>query len=172
MQLDEAIEKRYSVRKFSGKPVPADALGAVLEAVRVAPSARNQQPVRVLVCSTPEELAKIDACTPCRYGAPAVLVFACDDERRWKKENRADCGPVDVSIAATYAMLKATDLGLGTVWVMNFEAAKLSEAFGLPANLRPICLLPLGEAAPDAEPGPNHALRVPLSEILLKTEDR
>ena len=76
------------------------------------------------------------------------------------------------SIAATYAMLEATDRGLGSVWVMNFEAAKLSEAFGLPANIRPICLLPLGKAAPGAEPGPNHALRVPLSEILLKREGR
>lgn len=172
MQLEDVIAKRYSVRKFSGEPVSGGDLGAVLEAVRVAPSAKNQQPVRVLVCSTPEELAKIDACTPCRYGAPVVLVFVCDDDRRWKKENRADCGPVDVSIAATYAMLEATDRGLGSVWVMNFEAAKLSEAFGLPANIRPICLLPLGKAAPGAEPGPNHALRVPLSEILLKREGR
>ena len=172
MQLDDVIAKRYSVRKFSGEPVPAEDLGAVLEAVRVAPSAKNQQPVRVLVCSSPEELAKIDACTPCRYGAPVVLVFAYDDDRCWRKEGRPESGPVDVSIAATYAMLEATDRGLGSVWVMNFEAAKLSETFALPANIRPICLLPLGKAAPGAEPGPNHAQRVALSEILLKTEGR
>ena len=148
MTFREVLESRYSVRKFAPDPVPADKLAAVLEAIRVAPSAKNLQPVRFRLFTTPEELALVDACTPCRYGAPAVLLFCYDDEVAWKKEGRPDAG----------------------VWVMNADCARLRELLSLPPRILPICLLPFGFAAPDAEPGPMHARRVPLEAMRLREE--
>ena len=170
MTFREVLESRYSVRKVAPDPVPADKLAAVLEAVRVAPSAKNLQPVRFRLFTSPEELALVDACTPCRYGAPAVLLFCYDDEVAWKKEGRPDAGPVDVSIACTYAMLEAANQGLGSVWVMNADCAKLRELLRLPPRIVPICLLPFGFAAADAAPGPNHAARRPLESMRLREE--
>ena len=53
-------------------------INAILEAGRLAPTAKNLQGQRIYVVQSAEGLAKIDALTPCRYGAPTVLVVAYD----------------------------------------------------------------------------------------------
>ena len=49
MEFMELAKKRYSVRKFSDKPVEKDKLEQILEAGNIAPTAKNQQPQRVYV---------------------------------------------------------------------------------------------------------------------------
>ena len=76
MEFKEVVKKRYSCKKFSNRQVGKPQLDAILEAGRLAPTAKNLQEQHVYVVQSPEILAKIDKATPCRYGAPTVLVVA------------------------------------------------------------------------------------------------
>ena len=59
MQLMELLEKRYSVRKFLSGTVPENVLEEILEAGRLAPSAHNAQPQKILLVKSEEGLAKL-----------------------------------------------------------------------------------------------------------------
>ncbi len=159
MEFIELAKKRYSVRKYANKPIEREKLDLVLEAARVAPTAKNLQPQRIYVIQSAEGLAKVDALTPCRFGAPTVLLFTNNTDEEWNNplETSVRAGVEDVSIVATHAMLEAEDLGLGTCWVNYFPNTELEKAFGLPKNERSVLLMPVGYPAPDAAPGPNHA---------------
>ena len=159
MEFIELAKKRYSVRKYANKPIEREKLDLVLEAARVAPTAKNLQPQRIYVIQSAEGLAKVDALTPCRFGAPTVLLFTNNTDEEWNNplETSVRAGVEDVSIVATHAMLEAEDLGLGTGWVNYFPNTELENALGLPKNERSVLLMPIGYPASDAAPGPNHA---------------
>lgn len=78
MEFTDVIAKRYSCKKFSDKKVPAETLGKILEAGRLAPTAKNLQPQHIYVIESAEGLTKMDELTPCRYGAQTVLMVAFD----------------------------------------------------------------------------------------------
>lgn len=78
MAFIDLARSRYSERRFSQTPIEPEKIDLILEAGRVAPTARKRQPQRILVVQSPEGLEKIDRCTDCRFGAPAVLVLAYD----------------------------------------------------------------------------------------------
>ena len=76
MEFKEVIKARYSCKKYSDRQVEKTALDTILTAGRLAPTAKNLQEQHIYVLQNPEALAKVDAVTPCRYGAPTVLVVA------------------------------------------------------------------------------------------------
>ena len=76
MDFRKVIENRYSCKKYSERPVEAEKLTAILDAGRLAPTAKNLQEQHIYVLQSAEMLAKVDSVTPCRYGAPTVLVVA------------------------------------------------------------------------------------------------
>lgn len=113
MEFTQVVESRYSCKNFSGRKVEAEKLQVILEAGRVAPTAKNLQEQRVYVVQSEEGLKKIDAVTPCRYGAPTCLVVAFDKNRvfTYPGEKR-DSGVEDASIVATHMMLAAANAGV------------------------------------------------------------
>ena len=167
MEFLQLSEARYSLRKFSDRPVEAEKLAAILEAGRNAPTAHNLQPQRIFVLRSPEALENADACTAAHFHPPVILVVAYDPEAAWKRETDGkNHGEIDASIAATQMMLEAADLGLGTTYVGMFEPEKLLAAFPEMAGLCPIAMLPLGYPAEGAHPSRLHADRKPLEELV------
>ena len=140
----------------------------ILEAGRVAPTACNNQPQRIKVVTSAEDLAKIDECTPCRFGAPVVLLICYDKKTCWKRSfDGALSGEVDASIVTTHLMLAAQDLGLGSCWVMHFNPAKTKELFALPDTMIPVAMLPIGYPAEGAAPTEGQIDQQPLDKLLL-----
>lgn len=159
--------ERYSLRKFSDRPVEAEKLAAILESGRNAPTAHNLQPQRIFVLQSPEALGKADGCTAAHFHPPVILVVAYDPEAAWKRETDGkNHGEIDATIAATQMMLQAADLGLGTTYVGMFEPEKLLAAFPEMENTYPIAMLPLGYPAENAHPSRLHADRKPLEELV------
>ena len=110
----DLVKERYSVRHYLPRAIEPEKLNAVLEAGRVAPTASNNQPQRVKVIKG-ADLAKMDECTPCRFGAPAALLVCYDREACWKRSfDGALSGEVDASIVTTHMMLAAHELGRRT----------------------------------------------------------
>ena len=167
MEFKEVIAARYSCKKFSDRPVEKEKLEAILNAGRVAPTAKNLQEQRVYVVQSAAALSRIDAVTPCRYGAPTVLVVAFDRENvfTYPGEKR-DSGVEDATIVATHMILAAADAGVDSCWVNYFDPEKLAGALELPDNEEVLMLMDLGYAAEGSGPLPGHSHRKELSETV------
>lgn len=125
MDFSEVIKNRYSCKKFSDRKVKKEKLDKILEAGRVAPTAKNLQEQHIYVVQSEKGLAAIDKVTPCRYGAPVVLVVAYNKNNvfTYPGEKR-DSGIEDASIVATHMLL---DLGIaveGTKALPNHNRRK------------------------------------------------
>ena len=170
MEYQKLIEQRYSVRKFTDEPVTKDQILEVLEAGRLAPTARNSQPHRIWVVTKPEDLAKIDECSPCRFNASTVLICGFSKESTFihPDPNNGDWsyGFVDGSIVFTHMLLKIHDMGLGGCWVGLFDSKKVQELFNLPEDITVYSLLPFGHIPEDNVPNPRHFERLSLEETV------
>ena len=167
MEFKEVVRNRYSCKKYSDRPVESDKLTAILEAGRLAPTAKNLQEQHIYVLRSPEALAKVDAATPCRYGAGTVLAVAFNRENVFTYPGgKRDSGVEDAAIVATHMILAAADEGVDSCWLNFFDPDKLAESLGLPENEEILMLMDLGYAAEGAGPLPNHTSRKPLGETV------
>lgn len=167
MEFSEVVKNRYSCKKFDGRPVEEEKLKAILEAGRVAPTAKNLQEQHIYVVQTAEGLAKIDEATPCRYGASTVLVVAFDKDNVFVYPGgKRDSGVEDASIVATHMILAAENEGVDSCWINFFDPDELAKKLGLPANEEILMILDLGYAAEGAGPLPTHGHRKELSETV------
>lgn len=163
--LDLATE-RYSVRSFAKTPVEQEKIDKILRAGQVAPTAVNSQPQMIYVVTSEEGIAKLNAVSPCLYGAPSCFIFCYNDNTVCKRGAEDNYGDIDVTIVLTHMMLEAANLGIGTVPVGYYDEAKLVEAFQLPANIHPILIMPFGYASKDAKPSDRHSSYRPLEETV------
>ena len=155
--LQFAKEQRYSVKQFKDQLVEKEKLDLILEAGRIAPTACNYQPQRILVIEDKPGLEKLKQCTSYHFDAPLALMICYDQTTVWKnKTNGTIGGDVDASIVTTHMMLEVAQLGLATTWVGAFNHQKARELFEIPDYLAPVALLPIGYAADGAEPNPLH----------------
>ncbi len=167
MDFKDVIKSRYSCKKYSSRPVEEETLVRILEAGRLAPTAKNLQEQHIYVATRPETLEIIDAVTPCRYGAPMVLVVAFDKENVYTYPGgKRQSGVEDAAIVATHLMLAAADEGVDSCWLNCFDPDRLHAMLGLPDNEEILMLLDLGYADEEDKPLPNHFSRKPLSDTV------
>lgn len=167
MEFKEVVKNRYSCKKYDTKKVEREKLEAILEAGRLAPTAKNLQEQHIYVVESEEVLAKIDKMTPCRYGAPTVLVVAFDKNNVFTYPgDKRDSGVEDASIVATHLVLAAYDEGVDSCWINYFDPDQMAKELGLLENEEILMLLDLGYAAEGAGPLPNHDSRKPLSDTV------
>ena len=157
MEFTKVVAERYSCKNFSTRKVEAEKLTELLEAGRLAPTAKNSQEQRIYVLQSEESLAKLDKVTPCRYGAPTCLVVAFDKNSVFTYPGgKRDSGVEDAAIVATHLMLAAANAGVDSCWLNFFD----------PENEEVLMILDLGYAAEGAGPLANHGSRKPLSETV------
>lgn len=167
MDFKQLAGKRFSCKKYAEKALESDKLLYILECGRLAPTAKNLQEQHIYVAQSPEALAAIDQCTPCRYGAPTVLVVAFNKNNVYTYPGgKRTSGIEDAAIVATHLMLAAADAGVDSCWLNNFDPDRLHSLLRLPDDEEILMLLDLGYAAPDAAPLPNHSSRKPLDETV------
>ncbi len=165
MDFLELVRERYSVRAYKAEPVDEETLEQILEAGRLAPTAANRQPIRILVAETEgreEELRRI-------YGqewfveAPLVLCICGIDAEAWvRRHDGKSYLDVDAAIVMDHIVLAATSLGLGTCWIAAFDPDAAQEVLALPEGVEPILFTPLGYL--DTKPGTKK--RKPLDDIV------
>lgn len=145
---------RYSVRSYSSQEVEDEKINKILQAAMIAPTAVNYQPQKIYVLKSKEALKKVRDVTKGTYNAPIVFIICSDVKRSWHSPfvENYNSGEMDASIVCTHMMLEAENLGLGSVWVLSFDPRKIRQAFQLPENIIPHCLLPVGYASEHAAP--------------------
>ena len=166
MEFLELARKRYSCRKYRDQAVEKNQLEKILEAGRIAPSAVNFQPWRFIVINEEKMLEQIRSTYARSWfqSAPVVLVLCVDYKESWKRADGKEHGDIDIAIAADHMTLQASDAGLATCWVCNFDRDKCKSVLNLPKYIEPLVYLPLGY--PADEPSANHEKRKALKDII------
>lgn len=167
MNFTELAESRYSVRKFSPRPVEQEKLEAILQAGRAAPTACNLQPQRVLAIQSPAALETLQKCSVHHFGETLALLVCYDKTECWTRgyDGRAS-GETDAAIVATHMMLAAWELGIGSTWIMHFIPRAVRTEFHLPDHVEPAAMLLMGYPAEDCAPSPMHGSRKELGETV------
>jgi nitroreductase len=166
MDIFTVIRKRRSVRSFADKPVEAEKLGQILEAVNLAPSAGNLQAYEVVLVRDIKKRRKLANAS---YGqrfvheAPLSLVFLASPARSageyGKRGEKLYCIQ-DATIAVSFAVLAITALGLASCWVGAFDDQGVLEAVEAEnSGLVPVAVLPVGYATEDPLPAGRRSLK-------------
>jgi len=166
MTVSEAIRERRSVRRYQTAPVEAEKLNLVLEAGRLAPSAKNFQEWRYVVVQDSGTRAELmRAAKGQRFVGEAPVVIACCAETNG--DYRMTCGqlayPIDVAISIDHMTLAAVEIGLGTCWVGAFFEEEVKKILNIPGPIRVVELLTLGYPADE----PRTKNRRSLNEIVM-----
>ena len=166
MDFQQLVAARRSVRSYRPDPVAEPLLRQVLESARLAPSACNRQPFRVIVIRTPGREAELLRVYPKGWfvEAPIVLAVCSVPAEAWVRSRHDgwSAAETDATIATDHMLLAAADLGLGTCWISSFDPLAAREILGLPEDVVPISFTPLGWPADTA--GPKE--RKPLEELV------
>ncbi|WP_286683654.1 nitroreductase family protein [Collinsella sp. UBA1693] len=145
---------RYSCRDYQNRPVEDEKIAQIIEAGRLAPSACNNHPTRVIVCDTPALKGKAAkaahhfAKDGSVFGAPLVLLVCAKEQVAWtRKYDSMNAAQIDSAIVTDQMMMQAVDLGLQTCWVCHFDPRIAIDEFDLPQDAYPIHMLTVGYAA-------------------------
>ncbi len=167
MDFLELASQRFSCRGFSDKKVENEKIKKILEAAKLAPTARNFQPQKILVLTEEEGLKKINNCTQYGWNAPVIMIIFYDKDISYKRDkyDNKEFGDIDTSIVTTHMMLEAQSIGLGTTWVGSFDPQKLIETYNVPNNLVPVAILPIGYPSEEIKPSKLHFERKNISDF-------
>lgn len=147
MNFLELVKTRYSVRSYDARPVETEKLDYIMECVRLAPSAVNFQPWRFRIVTDAPTLAALHQCYKREWiaTAPCIIVACVNHKESWhRRVDNKDHADIDIAIAVEHLCLAATEQGLGSCWVCNFDIAQCRAVLGLSDNMEPAVLIPLG----------------------------
>ena len=149
MNVSDAISTRRSIRVYRNKPIEEEKLARILEAGRLAPSARNMQERKFVVVRDRETRQKlmVAAKNQSFVGKAPVVIAACGTIPDYVMSCGQPAYTVDVAIAVDHMSLQAVEEGLGTCWVCAFDEAKVKALLNIPEDIRVVTLLTLGYPA-------------------------
>lgn len=146
MNFDEVVKKRRSVRQYQAKKVTPETVEKILRTAMWSPSARHERNWQFVVVNDPTKIKQLAAVkTHAAHVAQAsVVIVVCSEPGDFWLE--------DASIVAQMIYLAATNEGLGTCWTQirsdsGEQEAYVREILGIPAEIRVLCLMPLGYPA-------------------------
>lgn len=166
MAFLDLAKDRWTCRRYSDKPVEQEKLDAVLEAARLAPTAKDIQPFHIWVVRSKEALSRLNQTTKCLYGAPVALIVAGDPANAYVRADGKNYADIDASIVGTHIILEAADLGLGSTWIGAYDSPRLRELFPELEGYVDVALFAIGYPADDAKPAPRHTERKPMRELV------
>jgi nitroreductase len=140
MDVFEATQQRRSIRNYQDKPVEREKLERILEAGRLAPSAKNLEPWHFIAVTDPGKRKGLSGGTWAKFLTQSPLVIvACGD-----KKASPDWYAIDVALAVENMVLVATSLGLGTCCVGSFNEKDVKTALKIPENYEVLVMLAVG----------------------------
>jgi len=169
MDLFEVIESRRSIRRFDpAVDVPPETVERLLNAAILAENAGNRQPWHFYVVRDPELRQGLVAAAGGQgmIGQAPVAIVVCADAGqsagRYGRRGRELYCLQDTAAAVDHILLSAVALGLGSCWVGAFDEGEAARVLELPANHRPVVILPIGKPAE----APGRRSRRPLGEVV------
>jgi nitroreductase len=154
MSIVELLKKRRSIRKYQAKVVEEETIMQVLEAARLGPSAANRQPCHFIVITKSEVRESLKTAYAAEWfiQAPVIIVGCVNAKEAWRRRDGEDFSKVDFAIAMQNLVLCATELGLGTCWIANFDENVVKKVLSIPKEIRVVAMTPLGYPDEKKEP--------------------
>lgn len=164
MDLLTLVKNRYSCRNYCPDHIEQEKLDYIMECVRFAPSAVNRQPWRFRIVKDETEKQQLCQCYNREWfaSAPIYVIASILHDEEWVRADGKRHGNIDIAIAVEHLCLAATEQGLGTCWVCNFDAALCANLFHLEADEEPAVLIPIGYPADEKK----EKIRKDISEIM------
>jgi nitroreductase len=161
MDFHDLVAGRYSVRAYGPDPVSDADLAMILEAARLAPTAANKQPIRLLAIRTAgrQDDLQLIYHRPWFVAGPLVIGVCTVPAEGWVRKDGKNHADIDAAIVMDHIVMQSTELGYGTCWVCNFDVAAAREVLHLPEGVEPIAFTPLGRPADQARPKVRRDLR-------------
>ena len=156
MDAIEAMQTRRSIRAFKREEVPKEVLKTIIDAGRLAATARNEQPWEFVVVSnenTRQHLAVLAEYGKFIAEAPICIVVLCKDTKYYLE---------DGSAATQNLLLAAHALGVGSCWVAGDKkpyADDVRKAVGGPEGYKLISMVALGYPEKSTDPPPKRDLK-------------
>ncbi len=146
MTVLPVIESRFSSRDFISKKIDNDILDNIIEAGRLAPSAKNRQPWRFVVIS---EKSVKDVLNEACYGAEVIeksdtVIAVCTTNINYIMPNGQPAHLCDLTFATSFMLLQAEHEGLGSCIVTTYNEEIIKEVLTVPFSMRVVCLIALG----------------------------
>lgn len=160
MDVSQVVQLRRSIRNYQDREIKKEKLNKVLEAARLAPSSNNRQQWKFIVVKekdTKKKLA-VAASNQSSVAQAPIVIVACATESQSIMQCGQPAYSVDVSIAVSFIILQAWELGLGTCWIGAFDEPGVKETLGIPDNIRVVAITPLGYPAQDHSARPRKQL--------------
>ncbi len=158
MEFSELITIRQSVRKYQTQPVEKEKLQQLIEAVRLAPSASNSQPWKLILIDEPELKDKVARATFSKtisfnkFAPQAHVIAVLTIEKPplltqiGGRIKQREFPLIDIGIAAEHFCLQAAELGLGTCMLGWFDERKIKKLLHIPRKTRIGLVITLGYA--------------------------
>lgn len=147
MTFKDICLKRQACRNYLPKGIEKEKMDYILECARLAPSACNFQPWTLYLLQSEDAVIKAQQCYSRDWAktAPAFIVVCIKHSEEWvRPSDGKQHGIIDAAIIAEHICLAASETGLSTCWVCNFDIQKTKELFAIPENEEPAILIPIG----------------------------
>jgi len=152
MDFFEVVRNRRSIRKYQERNVEKEKLQKILEAARLAPSAMNRQPYKLIVVSKKEIMSRINSACNQNWRAPIMIVLVSTPKDAWVRDDGEEYWKADASVAMHQVSLAAYAENLGTCWIVAFKEKEVKEVLGIDSDSRIAFLSPLGYPAESKGP--------------------
>lgn len=146
MDLMPEIMNRQSITEFQDRTIEPEKVDRIIEAGRLAPSAKNRQPWRFVVIDDPDMKSKIQEASfgQEHVGKAGIVIALCSTNIDYRMPNGQHSHPIDITFAASFMMLQAEHEGLGTCVVTTFDEIEVKELLTVPYKMKVIMLLLAG----------------------------
>lgn len=166
MDFKQVLQNRKSVKSFSYQDIPEYKIDALLDAARLAPSWGNNQCWKIIMIKNEEIRERIaetlDDSNSVKQGvfeAPVLIVVCAVPDSSGEVDGK-EYYLVDAGIAMEHIILAASNEGLGSCWVGEFDEQKIKTLIRIPKEYRVVALSPIGYPREHAD----DEKRLPISE--------
>lgn len=147
MDFLELAKQRCSMRAYQNKKVEGEKVQKILEAGRIAPTAANCQPQKLLVLDSGDALQKLGEGVG-YHNAPLAIIVCSDTKSSWVRPyDKKSMADIDGSIVSDHMVMEAESLGLGTCWLTYFQPQVIKQAFNIPSHYEIVAILSIGYSA-------------------------
>jgi nitroreductase len=144
MNFLELAKSRCTTRGFTGQQISDADLKYILESGRVAPSACNKQPQRIIVVQEQENIRKVEKAYKA-FGSVCILIVCQDKTDPLIRPYDQKCsGDLDIGIVCDHMMLAARERTIGSVMIGLFDPNIIRREFTIPETVEPTALILLG----------------------------
>jgi nitroreductase len=156
MNVFDAIKQRRSIRSYQDKHIEEDKLLRVLEAGRLAPSAKNLQEWRYVIVKDKDLRKKVAVAANNQYfiAEAPVIIVGCATMADYVLTCGQPAHSIDLAISMDHMTLQAVEEGLGTCWIGAFKEDEVKKVLNIPPEMRVVEIMPLGypKFIPDPKP--------------------